>query len=67
MFPLNFHCAFNLSGVICKRLNREELVSLGYSIEPDPDRRGEVDNLLDLIQIECFKTINSEKGNWLPQ
>jgi len=22
---------------------------LGYSIEPDPDRRGEVDNLVDLM------------------
>ncbi|MDQ0411838.1 hypothetical protein J2S25_000016 [Mesobacillus stamsii] len=22
---------------------------MGYSIEPDPDRRGEVDNLVDLM------------------
>jgi hypothetical protein len=47
--------------------NRKELVSLGYSKEPDPDRCGEVDDLLDLIQMNTARLSTLSKGSWLPQ
>jgi len=40
---------------------------LGYSIEPDPDRYGEVDDLLELILLNAARVSTLLKGSWLPQ
>ena len=39
---------------------------MGYSKEPDPDRFGEVKDLLDLIQLNAARLSTLKKGSWLP-
>ena len=40
---------------------------LGFSIEPDPERRREVDDLLELIHLNATRLSTLNIGSWLPQ